>query len=155
DYHESFDQYFAQKLRLFRELLPAGAGAVVDVDSEGGETVAAEAKARGLALITVGRGGKTLRLVSAESHGFAQDLIVEHEGKQYKVRLPLVGAFQASNALVAAGLVIATGGQAPTVLPMLANLRGALGRLDLAGTSRTGAPIFIDYAHTPDALLKA
>src|SRR5581483_3180811 len=85
----------------------------------------------------------------------AQDLVVEHHGKQYEVRLPLVGAFQASNALVAAGLVVATGGQAATVLPMLANLRGALGRLDLAGTSRTGAPIFIDYAHTPDALLKA
>jgi UDP-N-acetylmuramoyl-L-alanyl-D-glutamate--2,6-diaminopimelate ligase len=155
DYHESFDQYFAQKLRLFRELLPAGAGAVVDVDSEGGEIVAAEARARGLSLITVGRAGKTLRLVTAKASGFAQNLVVEHDGKQYEVRLPLVGAFQASNALVAAGLVVATGGQAATVLPMLANLRGALGRLDLAGTSRTGAPIFIDYAHTPDALLKA
>jgi UDP-N-acetylmuramoyl-L-alanyl-D-glutamate--2,6-diaminopimelate ligase len=155
DYHESFDQYFAQKLRLFRELLPKGAGAVVDVDSEGGEAVAAEVKKLGLALITVGRAGKSLRLLSAEANGFAQDLVVEHEGKQYRVRLPLVGAFQASNALVAAGLVIATGGAAETVLPMLADLRGALGRLDLAGTSRTGAPIFIDYAHTPDALLKA
>ena len=155
DYHASFDQYFAQKLRLFRELLPKGAGAVVDVDSEGGEAVAAEAMALGLALITVGRAGKSLRLLSAEANGFAQDLVVQHEGNQYKVRLPLVGAFQASNALVAAGLVLATGGAAETVLPILANLRGALGQLDLAGTSRTGAPIFIDYAHTPDALLKA
>jgi len=155
DYHASFDDYFAQKLRMFRELLPPGAGAVVDVDSEGGETVAAEAKARDLKLITVGRAGKGLRLVSATANGFAQDLVLEHDGKQYQVRLPLVGAFQASNALVAAGLVMATGGEAATVLPMLANLQGALGRLDLAGTSRTGAPIFIDYAHTPDALLKA
>ncbi|HZP08299.1 UDP-N-acetylmuramoyl-L-alanyl-D-glutamate--2,6-diaminopimelate ligase [Methyloceanibacter sp.] len=155
DYHDSFEQYFAQKLRLFRELLPRGAAAVVDVDSEAGETVAAEAKARGLTLLTVGRAGNALRLVSASPNGFAQDLVVDHGGERYDIRLPLVGAFQASNALVAAGLVMATGGDASTVLPMLANLRGALGRLDLAGSSRTGAPIFIDYAHTPDALLKA
>ena len=73
----------------------------------------------------------------------------------YQVRLPLVGAFQASNALVAAGLVMATGGSAATVLPLLESLRGARGRLDLAGTGRGGAPVFIDYAHTPDALAKA
>ncbi len=75
--------------------------------------------------------------------------------QQYKVRLPLVGAFQASNALVAAGLALATGGNAATVLPMLESLRGARGRLDLAGKARGGAPIFVDYAHTPDALAKA
>jgi UDP-N-acetylmuramoyl-L-alanyl-D-glutamate--2,6-diaminopimelate ligase len=155
DYHESFEQYFAQKLRLFRELLPKGSSAVVDVDSEAGEVIAAEAKARGLALITVGCAGTGLRLLSAEASGFAQDLVIAHQGQQYKVRLPLVGAFQASNALVAAGLVLATGGNAATVLPMLATLRGAPGRLDHAGSSRTGAPIFIDYAHTPDALQKA
>jgi UDP-N-acetylmuramoyl-L-alanyl-D-glutamate--2,6-diaminopimelate ligase len=155
DYHENFDQYFAQKLRLFRDLLPRGASAVVDVDSEAGEVVAAEAKARGLALVTVGRAGTGLRLLAAEANGFAQDLVVEHQGTRYKVRLPLAGAFQASNALVAAGLAMATGSGAATVLPMLANLRGAPGRLDHAGTSRSGAPIFIDYAHTPDALEKA
>jgi len=96
-----------------------------------------------------------LRLVSAEVDGFAQNLVVEHDGKRHKVRLPLVGAFQASNALVAAGLCMATGGSPATVLPMLETLQGARGRLDLAGTARGGAPIFIDYAHTPDALLKA
>ena len=155
DYHASFEDYFAQKLRLFRELLPHGAEAVVDVDTEPGQLVAAEAKGRGLSLITVGRAGKTLRLVSAELDGFGQNLVVEHDGKRHKVRLPLVGAFQASNALVAAGLCLATGGSAATVLPMLEALQGARGRLDLAGTARSGAPIFIDYAHTPDALLKA
>jgi UDP-N-acetylmuramoyl-L-alanyl-D-glutamate--2,6-diaminopimelate ligase len=155
DYHASFEDYFAQKLRLFRELLPRGAGAVVDVDTEAGKQVAAEAKARGLSLITIGRAGQTLRLVSAEVDGFAQNLVVEHDGKRHKVRLPLVGAFQASNALVAAGLCMATGGSPATVLPMLETLQGARGRLDLAGTARGGAPIFIDYAHTPDALLKA
>jgi UDP-N-acetylmuramoyl-L-alanyl-D-glutamate--2,6-diaminopimelate ligase len=155
DYHASIEDYFAQKLRLFRELLPRGAGAVVDVDTEAGEQAAAEAKARGLSLITIGRAGQTLRLVSAEVDGFAQNLVVEHDGNRHKVRLPLVGAFQASNALVAAGLCMATGGSPATVLPMLETLQGARGRLDLAGSARGGAPIFIDYAHTPDALLKA
>jgi UDP-N-acetylmuramoyl-L-alanyl-D-glutamate--2,6-diaminopimelate ligase len=155
DYHATVEDYFAQKLRLFTELLPKGASAVVDVDSEAGLQVADVAKAQGLELISIGRSGKILRLVSAEIDGFGQILIIEHEGKKHKVRLPLVGAFQASNALVAAGLAIATGGMADVVLPLLETLRGARGRLDLAGTARGGAPIFIDYAHTPDALAKA
>ena len=155
DYHATFEDYFAQKLRLFTAILPQGAGAVVDVDSEPGQRVAAEAEARGLALISVGQAGQTLRLVSAEPQGFAQTLVVEHEGKRQTLRLPLVGSFQASNALVAAGLCLATGSRASDVLPLLADLHGARGRLDLAGSARGGAPIFVDYAHTPDALAKA
>ena len=155
DYHASFEDYFAQKLRLFRELLPRGATAVIDADSEGGTRVAEEAKACGLELISVGQSGKTLRLVASDIDGFAQVLVIEHEGKRHTVRLPLVGGFQAANALVAAGLCLATGGRADDVLPRLADLRGARGRLDLAGTAKGGAPIFIDYAHTPDALAKA
>jgi UDP-N-acetylmuramoyl-L-alanyl-D-glutamate--2,6-diaminopimelate ligase len=131
DYHASFEDYFAQKLRLFTELLPPGAIAVVDVDSEAGLRVAAVSEARGLKLLSVGRAGKDLRLVSAELDGFGQTLVIEHDGKQYRVRLPLVGAFQASNALVAAGLALATGASAATILPMLASLQGARGRLDL------------------------
>jgi UDP-N-acetylmuramoyl-L-alanyl-D-glutamate--2,6-diaminopimelate ligase len=155
DYHASFEDYFAQKLRLFTELLPDGAGAVVDVDSEAGARVAEIARARGLKLLTVGREGQSLRLASADIDGFGQVLAVEHDGKSYKLRLPLVGAFQASNALVAAGLAMATGSSAANVLPLLQSLHGARGRLDLAGTAPCGAPIFIDYAHTPDALAKA
>ncbi|MEZ0280768.1 UDP-N-acetylmuramoyl-L-alanyl-D-glutamate--2,6-diaminopimelate ligase [Methyloceanibacter sp.] len=155
DYHATFEDYFAQKLRLFTELLPRGAGAIVDVDSEAGLRVAAEAEAHGLALISVGRAGTTLRLVSAEPQGFAQTLVVEQLGQRHTLRLGLVGNFQASNALVAAGLCVATGSRAADVLPLLAELRGARGRLDLAGSARGGAPIFIDYAHTPDALAKA
>jgi UDP-N-acetylmuramoyl-L-alanyl-D-glutamate--2,6-diaminopimelate ligase len=155
DYHASFEDYFAQKLRLFTELLPQGAGAVIDVDSEAGLRVASVAEGRRLKLISVGQAGKALRLVSAELDGFGQILVIEHAGKRLRVRLPLVGAFQASNALVAAGLAMATGAEAATVLPMLESLQGARGRLDLAGTARAGAPIFIDYAHTPDALAKA
>jgi UDP-N-acetylmuramoyl-L-alanyl-D-glutamate--2,6-diaminopimelate ligase len=155
DYHATFEDYFAQKLRLFRELLPPGAAAVVDVDGEGGARVAGEARARGLQVVTIGRAGETLRLLSDEIDGFSQTLLIEHDGKRHDVRLPLVGGFQASNALVAAGLCLATGGAADDILPLLADLKGARGRLDLAGTAKDGAPIFIDYAHTPDALAKA
>ncbi|HEX2448277.1 MAG TPA: cyanophycin synthetase, partial [Methyloceanibacter sp.] len=144
-----------QKLRLFTELLPQGATAVIDVDTEPGRGIAAVADARGLDLVTVGWSGTSLRLLSAERDGFSQVLTIEHDGNAHQVRLPLVGAFQASNALVAAGLVMATGASAATVLPALQSLRGARGRLDLAGTGRGGAPVFIDYAHTPDALAKA
>jgi UDP-N-acetylmuramoyl-L-alanyl-D-glutamate--2,6-diaminopimelate ligase len=154
DYHPSFEDYYAQKLRLFTEVLPEGAVAVVDVDSEAGQRVAAEAAKR-LDLMTVGQEGTALRLLSVERDGFGQHLVVEHDGARHELRLPLVGAFQASNALVAAGLVMATGTSAAQALPMLESLQGARGRLDLAGTSKAGAPIFIDYAHTPDALAKA
>jgi len=155
DYHASFEDYFEQKLRLFRELLSPDAPAIVDVDSDGGQRVAQLAKSHGLSLLTVGKVGDALRLVSAERDGFAQRLRILHDGKTYDVKLPLVGEFQASNALVAASLVIGTGGDPDRVIPALANLRGAKGRIDLGGTTKTGAPIFIDYAHTPDALAKA
>lgn len=155
DYHPSFEAYFGEKLRLFGELLPAGAGAVVDVDTEAGRRVAALAKERGLRLFSVGRVGETLQLVSAQQDGFGMRLVVQHENGRDSLRLPLVGDFQVSNALVAAGLVMATGTRATKVLPLLESLQGARGRLELAGTSPAGAPIFIDYAHTPDALAKA
>jgi UDP-N-acetylmuramoyl-L-alanyl-D-glutamate--2,6-diaminopimelate ligase len=155
DYHASFEDYFVQKLRLFSELLPPGAPSIVDVDSEGGKRVAEIAKSHGQRLITVGQAGDTLRLVSAERDGFAQRLSILHDGTTYQVKLPLVGEFQAANALVAAALVMATGGDVARIIPALANLRGARGRLDLAGTTKTGAPVFVDYAHTPDALAKA
>ena len=155
DYHPSFEAYFNEKLRLFGELLPQGAGAVIDVDNKAGEQVAALAQSRGLSVMSVGRAGKALSLISAERDGFGQRLVVEHAGGRETFRLPLVGAFQASNALVAAGQCMATGASPTKLLPLLENLHGARGRLDLAGTTRTGAPIFIDYAHTPDALAKA
>ena len=155
DYHASFEDYFAQKLRLFTELLQPGATAVIDMDSPESVCVAEAAKSRGLHVLSVGRNGETLRLLSAEIEGFAQRLKIEHAGKTYTVLLPLVGEFQASNALVAAGLAMATGERPEDLLPRLAHLQGATGRLDLAGTSPYGAPIFIDYAHTPDALAKA
>jgi UDP-N-acetylmuramoyl-L-alanyl-D-glutamate--2,6-diaminopimelate ligase len=154
DYHPSFQDYFAAKVRLFSDLLSPGAAAVVDVDHDHADQVVAAAQARGLSVISVGRNGADIRLLEAVIDGFAQNLEISHAGKSYRVHLPLVGEFQIENALVAAGLVIATGSDPARVFAALGHLVGAKGRLELVGTSR-GAPIFIDYAHKPDALAKA
>jgi UDP-N-acetylmuramoyl-L-alanyl-D-glutamate--2,6-diaminopimelate ligase len=154
DYHPSLEAYLAAKLRLFTELVPADGAAVIDVDHDHSDVVVAAAKARRLQLITVGRRGEGIRLVDAEIEGFSQILKVAHAGREYRVRLPLVGAFQVENALVAAGQAIATGSDPEAVFSALEHLQGAKGRLERVG-DKDGAPIFVDYAHKPDALAKA
>src|SRR5580700_743284 len=154
DYHPSFEAYLAAKLRLFDNLLMPGGAAVVDVDHPYADAVFSAAKVRGLTVTSVGRTATGIRLVDAKIDGFTQKLRLEHGGKEFQVHLPLVGEFQIENALVAAGLVIATGGKADDVFAALENLKGAKGRLELVGSSH-GAPIFVDYAHKPDALAKA
>jgi UDP-N-acetylmuramoyl-L-alanyl-D-glutamate--2,6-diaminopimelate ligase len=154
DYHPSIEAYLAAKLQLFEALIVDGGWAVIDVDHEHGEAVVAAARRRGLKLITVGRNGDGIRLVKATIDGFTQVMAIEHAGRSHQVALPLVGGFQVENALVAAGLAIATGGAADSVFAALSSLRGARGRLDLVG-HRDGAPVFVDYAHKPDALEKA
>ena len=155
DYHPNFEAYLAAKLRLFGELLAPGCAAVIEVDHEHAEEVIRLAKARKLAIITVGRKqGSVIRLAGSVTDGFAQLLSVEYSGRKFQVRLPLVGAFQIENALVAAGLAIATGSEPALVFPALEHLTGAKGRIELVGSAR-GAQIFIDYAHKPDALAKA
>ena len=154
DYHPSVEAYLAAKLRLFEALVVDGGTAVIDVDHEHSDAVVAASKKRGLKLITVGRKGDGIRLVETAIDGFAQRLTLAHAGKTYSLKLPLVGAFQIENALVSAGLVIATGGDPGAVFASLSSLKGAKGRLDLIG-ERNGAPIFVDYAHKPDALEKA
>ena len=154
DYHPSFEAYLAAKLRLFEALVAPGGATVVEVDHEHAQAFIAAAQARGLSIISVGRHGSGIRLVEAAREGFAQNLRLEHGGRSFRVRLPLVGEFQVENALVAAGLAIATGGDPAAVFPALERLAGAKGRLEFVGASR-GAPIFVDYAHKPDALAKA
>jgi UDP-N-acetylmuramoyl-L-alanyl-D-glutamate--2,6-diaminopimelate ligase len=154
DYHPSFEAYFAAKLRLFNELVAPRGTAVIEVDHDHADAVIAAAKSRGLAISSVGRKGTTLRLVDSTRDGFFQRLRIAHGGKDFAVRLPLAGEFQIENALVAAGLAIATGGEPASVFAALAQLNGAKGRLELVGEQR-GAPIFVDYAHKPDALAKA
>ncbi|GLS21263.1 UDP-N-acetylmuramoyl-L-alanyl-D-glutamate--2,6-diaminopimelate ligase [Labrys miyagiensis] len=154
DYHPTVEAYLDAKLRLFRELLPTGAGAVVSADHAEAQAVIAAAQARGLALITVGEAGDGIRLLSNRIDGFTQHLMLEHRGRSHAVKLPLAGRFQVENALVAAGLCIATGGEPAAVFAALEQLHGAKGRLDLVGTVE-GAPVLVDYAHKPDALEKA
>jgi UDP-N-acetylmuramoyl-L-alanyl-D-glutamate--2,6-diaminopimelate ligase len=127
---------------------------VIDVDHEHSAQVVETARRRGLRLLTVGRRGESIRLRNVAIDGFAQKLTVEHAGQTHSIELPLVGTFQVENALVAAGLVIATDGEAGAVFAALSSLRGAPGRLDLVG-ERNGAPVYVDYAHKPDALDKA
>ncbi len=154
DYHPTVEHYLAAKLRLFTDLAPEGAPAVIAADHEHSAAVIAAARARKLDVLTVGRKGESIRLVDAAIDGFGQKLTIEYRGKSYRLRLPLVGEFQIENALVAAGLVISTGGDAGRVFAALEKLEGAKGRLELIGT-RNGAPVFVDYAHKPDALMKA
>jgi len=154
DYHPTIEHYLAAKLRLFEALVVDGGAAVIVADHEHSAQVVNVAKKRGLRLITVGRRGDTIRLRDVVVDGFAQKLTIDHAGMAYSVALPLVGPFQVENALVAAGLAIATGGEAAAVFKALESLRGAPGRLDFIG-ERHGAPVFVDYAHKPDALDKA
>ncbi len=155
DYHASFEDYFSAKMRLFEELLPRGAPAVINADALEAPEIARRAAARGLQTFTVGHQGKDIKLLSAAREGFGQRLDVRGPSRGHTVVLPLVGDFQASNALVAAGLVIATGGEEELVFHALASLKGAKGRLDLVARDKNGAPIFVDYSHTPDALENA
>jgi UDP-N-acetylmuramoyl-L-alanyl-D-glutamate--2,6-diaminopimelate ligase len=154
DYHPSIEAYLKAKLYLFEALLAPGGAAIIDVDHEHADTVVAAARARGLQVLTVGRNGDGIRLADAAIDGFAQALRLEHSGKHVRLRLPLVGAFQIENALVAAGLAIATGSDPAATFAALEHLAGAKGRLELIG-ERAGAPVFVDYAHKPDALGKA
>ena len=154
DYHATEDAYLAAKLILFECIVADGGAAVVSADSPHAERVVAAATKRGLRVLTVGRNGTGIRLADVEIDGFSQTLRLEHDGKSYRIRLPLVGTFQVENALVAAGMTIATGSDPAKVFAALEGLEGAKGRLELVG-QRNGAPIFVDYAHKPDALSKA
>jgi UDP-N-acetylmuramoyl-L-alanyl-D-glutamate--2,6-diaminopimelate ligase len=157
DYHPDVAHYLAAKLRLFELVVPDGA-AVISADHDCSPAVIDAARAKNLRIITVGgKGdgrGEGIALIAAEIDGFAQKLTLEHRGQRHAIRLPLVGEFQIENALVAAGLAIGTGSDAKAVFATLEHLEGAKGRLERVG-ERNGAPIFVDYAHKPDALAKA
>jgi UDP-N-acetylmuramoyl-L-alanyl-D-glutamate--2,6-diaminopimelate ligase len=158
DYHPDVAHYLAAKLRLFRDLVAPDGPAVIATDHDCSQAVMDEARRRGLRIVAVGRNGagagEGIGLLEAEIDGYAQKLTLEHRGRRHAVRLPLVGEFQIENALVAAGLAIGTGSEPQAVFAQLAFLEGAKGRLERVA-ERNGAPIFIDYAHKPDALAKA
>ena len=157
DYHADMDDYFAAKMRLFDEVVDAGGTAVVWVDDEWTEKACEHVRQRGLRLLCVGEkadrtDGSSIHLLACSAGQLGQTLQIEHAGTAHTVKLPLIGAYQAANALVSAGLAIATGSDAARVFDALARLQPVRGRLERAAISRAGAPIYVDYAHTPDAL---
>ncbi|MFT0892853.1 UDP-N-acetylmuramoyl-L-alanyl-D-glutamate--2,6-diaminopimelate ligase [Pseudochelatococcus sp. G4_1912] len=151
DYHPDVESYLSAKLRLFEALLPQGAPAVINADAPEATRVEAVAKARGLPVISVGVAGRDIALEGVARDGFAQRLRIRYDGKMHDVRLPLAGDFQASNALVAAGLAIAAGEPAERVFAALETLQGVKGRLERVAEVN-GALAIVDYAHKPDAL---
>jgi len=152
DYHKDFDAYLAAKLRLFSEVMKDSGVAVVNADEENAPAFIKVAKTRGFKLVTVGNSGETLKLVSRTPTADGQILKVRFDGMVHDVPLPLAGDFQASNALVAAGLAIGLGDPAEKVFAALSTLKGAAGRLEKVAYAKSGAAVYVDYAHTPDAL---
>ncbi|MCF2515659.1 UDP-N-acetylmuramoyl-L-alanyl-D-glutamate--2,6-diaminopimelate ligase [Sphingomonas sp. G124] len=152
DYHPSMDAYFAAKMRLFDEVISADGTAVVWTGDPKSREVIGHATRRGLKLITVGPGADTIELVSRQSTPLGQQLLLRHAGKDYKLSLPLIGAYQMNNVLTAAGLVLATDGDWATTLSGMGRVSPVRGRLERAVISPAGAPVYVDYAHTPDAI---
>ncbi len=155
DYHADMEDYFAVKMRLFQDVLSPDGTAVIWADDEWSPRVVEIVKARGLKLLTVGEQGEDLRLLSRTPGQLGQTLVIEHCGTQRTIQLPLIGAYQAANALVSAGLVLASGDDASRVFDALARLQPVRGRLERAAINQKGAPIYVDYAHTSDALRAA
>jgi len=156
DYHGTMEAYFAAKTRLMSDVVDAGGHAVIWADDgDWSARMIAAARQRGLTLLTVGETGETLKLIKRTPTALGQDLVIEAGGQTYKIALPLIGAYQAANALVSAGLVIATGGDIKQTLGNLARVSGVRGRLERAVITRSGAAVYVDYAHTPDAIIAA
>jgi len=152
DYHADMATYRRAKLRLFEALLPRGRTAVLNADAPDFSSFVGAAVTHGQTIMSVGEGGTGVRLLSRTPEPAGQVLEVQVGALRRSVRLPLVGAFQASNALVAAGLVIAAGEPADAVLGALEGLRGAPGRLQRVEVRGSGKEAYVDYAHTPDGL---
>jgi len=155
DYHTDMEDYFAAKMRLFSEVVDGEGCAVIWADDAWSERAIAAARARSLTVFGVGEKGDALRLLSRKPGQLGQELGIEFRGQRYAIMLPLIGAYQAANALVAAGLVLATGGEAALVFDALKRLQPVRGRLERAVITADGVPVYVDYAHTPDALTAA
>lgn len=152
DYHGDMASYGRAKMRLFETLLPRGGTAVLNADSDAFGGFAAAAVMAGQTVLSVGEQGQGLTLVERALLPNGQRLIIRAGGQDHIVSLPLAGAFQAANALAAAGLCIAAGEDVAATLAALEHLKGAAGRLQLVGSKASGGEVYVDYAHTPDGL---
>ncbi|MEO7654638.1 MAG: UDP-N-acetylmuramoyl-L-alanyl-D-glutamate--2,6-diaminopimelate ligase [Sphingomicrobium sp.] len=155
DYHASMDEYFEAKMRLFEQLLEPGRPAVVWTDDPKSDEFIARCQARGLKVLTVGRRGEAIRLADQQPSALGQTLKLVHDGQEHRLALPLIGAYQAANVLTAAALVLATGGNWPETFSAMQRVAPVRGRLERAVISRAGVPVYVDYAHTADALAAA
>ncbi len=155
DYHGTMEAYFEAKMRLFDEVVDESGCAVIWADDVWSDQAIARARKRELRLITVGEKGKGIQLLSRQPTQLGQTLELRIQGDVHKLKLPLIGAYQAANALVAAGVVMASGGEVESLLSHLARLQPVRGRLERAVITKSGAPVYVDYAHTPDGLRAA
>ena len=156
DYHETFDAYFDAKMGLFTRVLSEDGVAVINLDDPKGPLVADICARRGQEVIGVGRHADArLKLTGQRYDATGQDLLFTWQDRPYQIRLNLIGGFQADNVLLAAGLVIGAGAEPEDVFETLPHLKTVRGRMELAATRDTGAAIFVDYAHTPDAVATA
>ncbi|MEO0785913.1 MAG: UDP-N-acetylmuramoyl-L-alanyl-D-glutamate--2,6-diaminopimelate ligase [Pseudomonadota bacterium] len=152
DYHETMDAYRAAKTRLFTELAPRGCPAVINADSAHCEHFEGVAVGAGLNVLSVGWRGRDLKIAELSPKATGQDLTLKWQGAEHKLTLPLIGEFQALNALTAAGCALALGMEFEAVMAGLEKLEPVKGRLEFVGQTETGAAVFVDYAHTPDGL---
>lgn len=153
DYHGTMEAYFEAKAQLFTRLLPEDAVAVVNLDGAKGSEMAELALGRGLRVLTVGKGqGADLQIAATRPDPTGQEVRYLWQGRAFQTRLALIGAFQAENVAVAAGLAIAAGDAPEAVLAVLPRLTGVRGRMQLAASRKNGAAVYVDYAHTPDAI---
>ena len=155
DYHASMEDYFAAKMRLFDEVANDGATAVIWIGTGSDEwtrQAIGHARQRGLTPFTVGEAGDAIRLTRREPTALGQELTIEHDGEERSFRMPLIGAYQVANALVSAGLALASGCSPAQVWDAVTRLQPVRGRLERAVIAPNGAPVYVDYAHTPDAL---
>ncbi|MFO7920799.1 MAG: UDP-N-acetylmuramoyl-L-alanyl-D-glutamate--2,6-diaminopimelate ligase [Nioella sp.] len=154
DYHGTMAAYFAAKARLFTELLPEESSAVINLDDPKGAELAALCEAREIEVITVGQYAEEarLRITGRRMDETGQDVLFRWQGESHQARLDLIGGFQAMNVLTAAGLVIGAGEAAEAVFGVLPRIRGVRGRMQLAARRENGAPVYVDYSHTPDSV---
>ncbi len=153
DYHGTMENYFAAKLILFSQLLKSGGAAVVNRDIEPFDTVNDVCRKRGARMISFGNGENAdIQIAALEPKHDHQIVTFVIFGKTHKIKLPLIGAFQAANIACAIGMAHGSGDAIDAILPCLETLNGVPGRMQLVAKSPTGAPVFVDYAHTPDAI---
>lgn len=154
DYHPDMEDYFTAKARLFTELAPQSIPAVINVDGEYGQRMAELAQTSGLEVMRVGWSGDDLRICEITPRSASQSLTLVWDGERINVELPLAGEFQVLNAVSALGLAVKTGVSREIALEAVTHLTGVAGRMEKAGVTANGAPVFIDFAHTPDGLEK-